>query len=127
MNQEKWTKSCYVAGPYRADSVWLKVQNIRKAEEISARLWYYGWVPLCPHKNAELFEGAYGLDHEVFLKGDLVLLSQCAIVVVIPGWRYSPGTLKEIEYAKELGKPIYFWENEKDRWFLEHEYMEWRD
>jgi len=122
--KEKWSSTAYIAGPYRDDILYEEIKNIRKAEEIALLLWSYGWVSLCPHKNAALFEGAYGLGHEVFLKGDLALLKQCDIIVVIPGWRNSSGTIEEIKLADKLEKPIYYWESEIDRWCLANYYKE---
>ena len=125
--KEKYTKRVYVCGPYRAPNVHLQKMNIRKAEEVALILWASGWVVICPHKNAEFFEGAYGMTNEVFLQGDLILLEVCDIVVVLPGWSYSPGTLAEIAKAEELGIPIYHWEKEVDRTHLRDYYKEWRD
>lgn len=127
IEKEKYTKRCYVCGPYRAPNVYLQKMNIRKAEKTAVLLWSWGWVPICPHKNAEFFEGAYGMTDDIFLKGDLIFLEVCDIVVVLPGWRYSEGTLTEIARAEELGIPVYYWENESDRTYLRTYYAEWRD
>ena len=127
MQKEKYTKRAYVAGPYRAPNVHLQKMNIRKAEEVAILLWSFGWAAICPHKNAEFFEGAYGMGNEVFLQGDLIILEVCDIVVVIPGWRYSPGTLAEIARAEELGMPIFYWEKDVDKTYLRNYYKEWRD
>ena len=46
---------------------------------------------------------------EVFLEGDLEFLQYADILVVIPGWERSHGTLAEIEFAKARGIPIQYW------------------
>jgi len=123
-SKEKWTKVCYVAGPYRAANIHLQIKHIRAAEEIGKELWFYGFVPIIPHKNAELMEGAYGLGHKEFLKGDLAILDLCSFVVVIPGWQYSEGTLEEIKRAQNNGQPIFYWEKFLDREHLRNFYKE---
>lgn len=127
MQKEKYTKRVYICGPYRAPNVYLQKMNIRKAEKTAVLLWSWGWVPICPHKNAEFFEGAYGMTDEVFLKGDLILLEVCDIIVVLPGWRYSTGSLAEIARAEDLGIPIMYWEKDVDKVYLRNYYKEWRD
>jgi hypothetical protein len=124
---EKWTELVYVAGPYRDSCEWLVKQNIRKAEDIGVMLWAWGWIPIVPHLNTAFFGGAYGLPDTVWLKGDLVIAGVCKRIVVVPGWRFSSGTLTEIHKAQEEEKPIYYWEKEKDRVFLRDYYREWED
>jgi hypothetical protein len=126
-NSEKWTEVCYVAGPYRADTEYYVKQNIRKAEDVGVQLWAAGWVPVIPHMNTAFFGGAYGLPDDVWLKGDFAILKLCKFVVAITGWQYSKGTKHEIDLARQLGMPVYFWDEEKDRHFLVNYYKEWRD
>lgn len=125
MKENKWTNVCYVAGPYRASNEYLVKQNIRKAEDIAVQLWFFGWVPICPHMNTAFFGGAYGLPDTVWLQGDLEIIKRCDFVVVIPGWRNSQGTKHEIEIAKQAGLPVYYWEDEKDQSFLRNYFREW--
>jgi hypothetical protein len=122
--KEKWSVVCYVAGPYRAPNEYLVKNNIRNAEDVAVQLWADGWVPICPHLNTAFFGGAYGLPDDVWLKGDLEIIKRCDFVVVISGWRFSNGTLHEIEVAKQAGKHIYYWEDEQDRHYLKNYYRE---
>jgi hypothetical protein len=125
--EDKWKSVCYVAGPYRASSGYLIKQNIRKAEDVAVQLWVAGFVPICPHLNTAFFDGAYGLEDAVWLKGDLEIIKRCDFMVVIPGWQTSQGTLHEIDIARQAGLPVYFWSDEKDQRFLRDYYKEWRD
>ena len=124
-NEEKWTETLYVAGSYRADCEYNVKQNIRKAEDIGVLLWSWGWVAVVPHMNTAFFGGAYGLPDEVWLKGDLAIIEGCKGLVVMPGWKFSTGTCAEIEKAKEINHPIFYWENDKDRYWLRDYYREW--
>jgi nucleoside 2-deoxyribosyltransferase len=122
MVDKKWI--AYVAGPYRDETIYGKIRNIRHAEEISLMLWSYGFVAICPHKNAEHFEGAYDMDDQVFLDGDIEILKRCDFMVVVPGWRTSPGTQREIGVANAHRIPVLYWENETDRTVLRNYYRE---
>jgi len=122
--EERWTKRVYVAGPYRGDCEYRVKQNIRAAEDVGIKLWYYGFVAIIPHMNTAFFGGAYNIPDEIWLKGDLIILEVCDILVVLPGWQQSGGTQREIERAKELGIPIYYWTNEQDKLALCYYYEE---
>jgi hypothetical protein len=119
---EKWTKIIYLAGPYRAETEYLVSKNIAAAREIAVELWGSGFVVICPHLNTAMFGGALGLPDDVWLVGDLVIVRRCDLLVVLPGWRFSNGTKKEIEVAREIGIPVYYWENPDDQLFLRHFY-----
>lgn len=95
----------YIAGPYRADSEWGVLSNIRKAEQVALAVWGLGIPALCPHKNTMLFGGA--LPDTTWLDGDLVMLRRSDILVLVPGWENSSGTKAEVKLARALGIPIF--------------------
>ena len=64
-----------------------------------------GFVALCPHQNTAFFGGA--CEDEVWLKGDLELISRCDAVCLVWGWQRSEGTRAEIEFAKSKGIPVF--------------------
>ena len=101
----------YVAGPYRAASESAVVRNIRNAEAVAAELWKAGLAVICPHMNTALMGGICSDD--VWLRGDLVMLERCDLVVLVPGWQASIGTLAEVDRARACGIPVYEWP--KDR------------
>jgi hypothetical protein len=96
-----------VAGKYRAPTVRGIVGNIRRAEAVALWLWREGYVAVCPHLNAALFDGA--CEDAVFLAGGLELLRRCDLVVLVPGWTASAGTLAEVAEADARGIPVYRW------------------
>lgn len=102
--QIRRTAVIYVAGPYRSDSEWQVVQNIRNAEAVSLELWGLGYAVICPHKNTALFGGAHPDD--VWLQGDLEILRRCDALYRLPAWESSAGTITEVELARTLGLPI---------------------
>src|SRR5512138_1662394 len=82
-------KVVYIAGPYRAESEYGVLNNIRRAEEIAVKYWDQGCAVICPHKNSA-FLGGPARD-QMFLDGDLELVRRCDIVVMCPGWASSRG------------------------------------
>lgn len=98
-------KVAYVAGPYRADTIYGVAQNIQKARDVALRLWKLGYAAICPHSNTAFFDGA--CDDSVWLSGDLEILRRCDFVVVLDGWEKSEGATKEVQIANIDGIPVY--------------------
>jgi len=96
----------YIAGPYRDPRGEYHVErNIRAAESAALRVWGWGGVALCPHKNTSHFGGA--LPDSVWLTGDLELLKRCDAMWAIDGWDRSSGTCQEVLFARENGIPVF--------------------
>lgn len=103
---EKHKKVIYIAGPYRDPRGEYYVKcNIDNAEKAALFVWSNGGVALCPHKNTSFLGGA--CPDEVWLAGDLELLSRCDAVYAMPECFKSQGALKEIAYAKQHEIPIF--------------------
>lgn len=94
----------YVAGPYRAPTVWGIKENIRRAEEAATRLWQMGYTVFCPHLNTAFFDGL--CPDEVWLEGDLVVLRRCDFLVLLEGWKNSHGASNEVSEARRLDMPV---------------------
>lgn len=98
-------KVVYVAGPYTADTDFVRMQNIRSADDVTAKLWSIGAFALCPHKITAFYGGLR--EESVFIEGGLELLRRCDAVVLVEGWENSGGTLGEIKEALKLSIPVY--------------------
>jgi hypothetical protein len=98
----------YLAGPYRdpRGAYWVR-ENIRAAVRVALQLWQHGLPCLCPHLNTSLWDGA-GPDG-LWLRGDLIMLSRCDLVILGPGWQHSPGTQAERAKADQIGIPVLEW------------------
>jgi len=94
-------KLVYLAGPYRADTLYGTYQNIRKAEAKAVELWKEGWVVLCPHLNTQLFEVMMESAHEICMAGGLEMLKRCDAIYMMSGYKSSPGSLVELKVAKK--------------------------
>jgi len=99
-------KIIYIAGKYRSDSEWELEGYLRHAEDAAIRLWREGWAVICPHKNTAHFGGA--CPDDVWLKGDLEIMSRCDAIYLLKNWTHSKGAIKEKELAERLGKEIIF-------------------
>lgn len=93
-------KVIYVAGPYRAPTVRGIVENIRNAEAYALELWKMGYAVICPHMNSALLDGA--CPDEVWLEGDIEILSRCDVVFAMPGSNGSKGAAAELAWARRL-------------------------
>ncbi len=103
----------YLAGAIRAPTVWEYEQNIRKAETIALELWNWGLAVISPHKNSYHWGGAVPID--LLLAGDIEMMLRCDMVVLLPDWIESAGTVAEVKVAGENNMPLYFWSLEGDR------------
>lgn len=107
----------YVAGAYRAKTKIGEIINILKARKVAKELWKVGYAAICPHSNTALYKG---LPDSVWLDGDIEMLTRCDLMVLVPGWENSQGTLNEIDVAKVKGIPIYIMERGTNKLNLIH-------
>ncbi len=98
-------KVVYVAGPYTANTDFVRMRNIRRADDVTAQLWSIGVFALCPHKITAFYGGLR--EESVFIEGGLEFLRRCDAVVLVEGWESSGGTLGEIREAIKLEIPVY--------------------
>lgn len=95
----------YVAGPYRAITVWQVECNIHRAREVGIEVARAGFMPLVPHANTAHYDGIQS--DEFWLRGTMELLRRADAVMLVPGWVKSEGTRLEIEEANRLGLPVF--------------------
>ena len=99
----------YVSGPYSSENPGEVIRNVEVAMSVAKDLRERGHYPMIPH----LFHW-YGVYHkrvtgkspeyESMMDWCIKLLERCDAMVVINN---SPGTNREIQMAKEFGKPVY--------------------
>ena len=104
---EKGMKVVFIAGPYKAPTIYQTMLNILEARRIALKYWALGYAVICPHSNSGLFDGAIQGD-EPWYAGDQEFVRRSDIVVAMYGWWNSKGATAEIELAKELKKHIIF-------------------
>jgi hypothetical protein len=99
-------KLIFISGPYRAATVHGIVENIRRAETAAIKCWQMGYAVICPHKNTALLDGV--LPDEVWLAGDIEMLSRCDAIYMMAGWEQSTGARAEHEFAIKMGMGIIY-------------------
>lgn len=98
-------KVIYVAGPYRASTIWGVDQNIVEARALGAEVLRLRAIPLIPHSNTSHMDGI--VDDEFILEGTMELCRRCDALITVKGWKTSSGTRLEIEEMVRLGKPVF--------------------
>jgi hypothetical protein len=105
----------YVAGPYRGKSIWWLINrvqrwvNIWKARKVAKTLWWNGLVAICPHLNTVWMDtGDAVKDWEIFIGGDLVLLSKSDYILMLENWEKSEGAIVEHKFAITHNIPIFY-------------------
>lgn len=96
-------KVVYIAGPFRAATLWDLAEHVRAAERVALRVARAGAMTLCPHSNTWLFHGQ--LNEEFWLEGTRELLRRSDAGVFIPGWTNSHGSRTEWADAEERNQP----------------------
>ena len=85
---------CYIAGPYRGDTIQQVEANIQVAENEALWWWKNGFAAICPHLNTRGFERIIP-DQDIFINGDLAMVKMCDFIVMLPWWKSSEGAKSE--------------------------------
>jgi hypothetical protein len=98
-------KVLYVSGPIRGRDDWTREQNVRRAEEIALEVWALGVVAIVPHVLTRFYGDS--LPEQIWLRGDLELITRCDGVLLLEGWEHSTGARIEERFAREKGIEIF--------------------
>ena len=113
LSHENYMPKVYVAGPLRGRTPYETERNVRQARDAAENLWKQGFAVFCPHLNTY---GMVGMlpDEVQFIKGDLLFLQGCDILMLLPGWMLSEGAKMEEAEARRihLRRLLYVTENE---------------
>jgi len=107
----------YIIGPYRAPTISGVRRNIEAARELAELLWRNNIPTICSHLNTALMDGI--AKDQVFLDGDLVLLSRCDIAFVLFGAEHSKGCQGELCFAKDHDIPVVHIPDDHSVWIPE--------
>ncbi len=103
--ENKRMKLVYIAGPFRG-SYFVKRSNIKKARNLSIKLWEAGVPNICPHTNSGFLDSPE--TDKIILPADIEIMKRCDAVVVLKDWLESTGTRTELIEAYNSDIPIYF-------------------
>jgi hypothetical protein len=107
----EWEKilKIYVAGPYSASSDVEIQNNVNKAIDVGLVLWKKGHYPYIPHLthfvDVRAKENGVPMKWEDYIEWDRVWLETCDALLFLGG---SNGAKLELEYARKMGKTIFF-------------------
>ena len=107
-------KVVYVAGPFRGPNSWEIENNIRRAETLALEVWRLGAACICPHTNTRFYQGA--APDQVWLEGDLELVTRCDALLMTPDWERSSGARAEEKLAQVLGIHVFLTLETLDAW-----------
>jgi hypothetical protein len=82
-----------------------RLSNCLEAMRIGDEILAMGLYPFVPHLDL-FWNLIFPKDYEAWLDWDFSWLEVCDAIFRIPG--ISPGADREVEYAKSLGKPIFY-------------------
>ena len=107
--QNKKGLRIYVAGPYTAESEIQISQNVMKALDVGLILWKKGHYPYIPHLthfvDLRAREKGIPMTWKDYIEWDKAWLEFCDALLFLGN---SKGANIELEYAKKIGKTIYY-------------------
>lgn len=106
------TKVWYLAGPYSSPDFFVQVKRREVHRKVGSALLKAGVALIEPITTSAVHADIDGLPsgYTFWKKRDrlFVSVSHGLLVIPMPGWEESVGTVDEISYAKELGKPVLY-------------------
>ena len=104
-------KKLYLACPYSDPDPKVRNQRVRQASMVAGALMRRGYIVFSAithtHEIAE-YGGIDPMDREFWLTQDRTFVEWAdeIVVLMIDGWDRSIGVRREIEWARELDKPV---------------------
>lgn len=99
----------YLAGALRGEN---KDANMKAAQFWAEKLWRMGYAVYSPHMNSGWLDTPETDPH--VLEANIQLMKMCDIMVIMPFYEKSKGTLAEIDVYRGIGKPIFYIDNNED-------------
>ena len=100
-------KRIYVAGPISNPDGVETARNIERGEAMAAMVMEAGYAPYSPFSDSRVVGKTRLTLEEVYGVG-LSFLVACHAVLVLPDYKDSIGTQREIDVAIEHGIPVYY-------------------
>lgn len=100
-------KKVYISGPYTGGK-W--GDNIRNAVVMGEDVYKSGHIPFIPHTHTALWSVLYSHTKREWLHIDLAWIDACDCLIRIDG--ESKGGDIEVDYAHQIGIPVYYSFNE---------------
>jgi Domain of unknown function (DUF4406) len=98
----------YISGPITPNHRFSIEDNVAEALRTFISLTNMGIPAFCPHLVALAPSCHLEVKYTVWLEYDLVVITRCTHMLMLPRWKESSGAMQEMEYAKSLKIPILF-------------------
>lgn len=111
MNRSRGLPICrgtllYIAGPITPSYQYPDMRaNVDRAREVGLRWFKRGYSVFIPHCNND---GWKGVLYEEYMETGLCILAKCEGIVMMKGWEWSKGAVREHDRANQLGKVVFF-------------------
>lgn len=102
----------YLASPYSSPDPYIREQRYLEIIKVATDLICMGYTLLEPiamsHHHAQRFGLPSGYDFWRQRDRRFIEMCDAVLVCMMKGWDKSVGVTDEIEYAKSIGKPVYY-------------------
>ena len=125
MNRVPPIRTVYIAGaltPRGHNSKNLAIDHLinqRKMIRVALDVFLAGFDPFCPafdHQFWMVMNDDEYITEASIKRYSKTWLSKCDALLLTPGWQKSPGSLIEMDYAIELGIPVFTSLEELKKW-----------
>lgn len=97
----------YIAGALNASNAILYLQNVSRMMEWANAVMDSGYAVFVPALDLLMCIKFGDYDYEKVFQNSQPFLAVCDAVFLVPQHEASPGTQREIAYAKSLGIPVF--------------------
>lgn len=94
----------YLAGPISTNEDADEAEHVRRGQDWARRFRLAGWSVVSPHYNSVELPG-WTLDD--YLAEDFEIIARVDGLVLLPGWKKSQGTRREVDFASARGVRVY--------------------
>lgn len=102
----------YLASPYTHPSVVLRQSRAMRIAQVAAQLVKKGLFVYSPVLHGhEIDKWGDDIPYQYWIDLGLKMLNRCdsLYVVLLPGWKDSKGIQKEVDFAIQMQKPVYYY------------------
>lgn len=104
----------YIASPYTHEDATVRQMRYERVRDFTAKMATLGMYGFCPIAHSHDMGIANKLPYHVDFWREwnyrMIDGASSLLVYMLDGWKQSKGVQEEIEYARKLGKPIFFYD-----------------
>lgn len=98
----------YISGPMTAKDGRTIEENTAAGVRVYLDLLQRGIPAFSPHLSGAFPSAWTALSHADWLAYDFAIINRCTHVLMMPRWETSAGAVREYDYAKVGGVPVFF-------------------